>query len=51
MWLCRAECDARLLKLKFRDPPSALKPQATARASIRVDLPEPFSPIRKVTRG
>jgi len=36
-------------KLKLREPPSALKPAATARASRRVDLPLPFSPTMKVT--
>ena len=40
---------ARVEKSKFRVPPSALKPQATATASSRVDLPVPFSPTRKVT--
>jgi hypothetical protein len=38
-------------KWKSRLPPSALKPTATAMASIRVDLPLPFSPTRKVTCG
>ena len=48
---CSGECDARVAKLKLRLPPSALKPQASASASIRVDLPDPFSPTRKVTLG
>lgn len=30
------------------DPPSAPSPNATARASTRVDLPEPFSPTSTV---
>jgi hypothetical protein len=37
--------------LKFREPPSALNPQATAMASNRVDFPEPFSPTKNVTAG
>src|SRR4051794_33304673 len=45
------ECDGRGAKLKFRLPPSGFSPQATATASRRVDLPEPFSPTRKVTFG
>jgi len=35
--------------LKLREPPSVLNPQQRAKASINVDLPEPFSPIMKVT--
>jgi hypothetical protein len=38
-------------RLKLRLPPSGLSPQATAMASSWVDLPEPFSPMRKLTRG
>jgi hypothetical protein len=49
--LCSGECEARVTKLKLRLPPSGLRPQATAMASSRVDLPEPFSPMRKVTAG
>jgi hypothetical protein len=45
------EREGRVQKRKFFEPPSGLKPQATAIASSRVDLPQPFSPIRKVTRG
>jgi hypothetical protein len=36
-------------KEKSREPPSALKPYATAIASRIVDLPVPFSPTRNVT--
>lgn len=36
-------------KHKFFVLPSALKPAATAIASNRVDLPDPFSPTKKVT--
>src|SRR5690242_18363530 len=39
----RVECIAP------RDPPSAFSPCTPASASISVDLPEPFSPTRKVT--
>ena len=45
----RPEWVFRLAKRKLRDPPSGLKPQATAMASSRVDLPLPFSPTKKVT--
>jgi len=48
---CNPECDSRVAKRKLRLPPSALKPIATAIASSRVDLPEPFSPTKKVTCG
>src|SRR3569833_3435108 len=46
---CTTECEARVPNRKFFVPPSGLKHQATTRASIRVDLPLPFSPTRKVT--
>ena len=36
-------------KLKFLVPPSGLNPWEMARASIRVDFPDPFSPTKKVT--
>ncbi|GAA2861706.1 hypothetical protein GCM10010472_18770 [Pseudonocardia halophobica] len=42
---------ARVAKAKFREPPSALNPAATAMASTSVDLPDPFSPTRNVTPG
>src|ERR1051325_10494548 len=48
---CSSECDSRVPNLKFFEPPSALKPQATAMASSSVDLPEPFSPTKNVTAG
>jgi len=51
MCRCRLEWLSCVAKRWSFDPPSGLKPQATASASIRVDLPEPFSPTRKVTRG
>jgi len=37
--------------VKCLDPPSGLSPKATAIASIKVDLPDPFSPTKKVTLG
>ena len=40
-----------MAKLKLRLPPSGFSPHPTAMASRRVDFPEPFSPIRKVTFG
>jgi hypothetical protein len=51
MYLCSSECDGRVEKWKFFEPPSALKPHATAIASRRVDLPVPFSPMMNVTLG
>ena len=51
MWRCRTEWLSCVAKRWSRDPPSGLKPQAMASASISVDLPEPFSPTMKVTRG
>src|SRR5688572_12325862 len=50
-WSQSGECEARVAKLKLRLPPSALRPAATAIASISVDLPLPFSPTRNVTFG
>src|SRR5687767_7846065 len=47
----RSDSELRVLNLKFLLPPSALKPVATAIASMRVDLPDPFSPTKNVTRG
>ena len=35
--------------LKFCVPPSAGRPSDTANASIKVDLPTPFSPTKNVT--
>ena len=49
MHRCRLECVSRVEKEKFLEPPSGLKPQATATASSRVDFPVPFSPTRKAT--
>lgn len=40
---------ARVANRKFWDPPSGLNPAATAIASMRVDLPVPFSPTKNVT--
>ena len=48
---CRPDSEARVLKLKFALPPSALNPAATAIASTSVELPLPFSPTKKVTFG
>ena len=50
-WSC--ECDERVreAELCMRPPPSGLSFMATAIASTSVDLPLPFSPTRKVTRG
>ena len=39
------------MKLKFRLPPSGFKPHSIAIASSSVDLPDPFSPTKKVTFG
>ena len=36
-------------KRKFFEPPSGLNPASTAIASISVDFPDPFSPMRNVT--
>ena len=49
--LASSECDARVSKAKFEEPPSGFMPAATAIASSSVDLPLPFSPIRYVTLG
>ena len=38
-------------KLKFLLPPSGFRPRPMAMASIRVDFPDPFSPMRNVTFG
>ena len=46
---CRSLCVANVSKRRLRLPPSALKPAATASASISVDLPEPLSPTSTVT--
>ncbi len=43
---CSVDSDRRVEKLKFRLPPSALKPAATAMPSMRVDFPLPFSPMK-----
>jgi hypothetical protein len=48
---CRLECDVRVSNRKYSVLPTALKPHATAMASSKVDLPEPFSPTKKVNRG
>ncbi len=45
------EWDARVENRKDRDPPSGLKPAATATASTSVDFPDPFSPTRNVVPG
>lgn len=45
----KPEWVSRLENRKFREPPSGLKPQATAMASSSVDFPLPFSPTKKVT--
>ena len=39
----------RVACIECVDPPSGLSPNAIATASTRVDLPDPFSPTRKVT--
>lgn len=41
----------RVEKPNDLDPPSALRPAATAMPSTSVDLPDPFSPTRNVTPG
>jgi len=46
--VCNSDSERRVAKLKFWLPPSALKRAATAMASIRVDLPLPFSPTKKL---
>ncbi|MDX6566354.1 MAG: hypothetical protein QOE10_2016 [Gaiellales bacterium] len=46
-----SECEARDSKRRWLLPPSGLSPAATAIASISVDLPAAFAPVRKVTRG
>jgi len=48
---CNSECEPRVPKRKFFVPPSGLKPRETAMASSSVDLPDPFSPTKKVTFG
>jgi hypothetical protein len=40
-----------VLNRKLTEPPSGLKPAATAIASISVDLPVPLSPVTNVTAG
>ena len=48
-YLQRLECVALVENSKFSVPPSGLIPSDAARASIKVDLPMPFSPTKKVT--
>ena len=40
-----------MLWVKFRLPPSGFSPYDTAIASINVDFPVPFSPMKNVTFG
>lgn len=49
--MCRSDSERRVENLKFLLPPSALKPAATAIASISVDSPDPFWPTKKVAFG
>ena len=46
---CRPLSDGRVANIMLRLPPSGLKPHDDAIASSSVDLPDPFSPTRKVT--
>ncbi len=45
----KLECVSLVLKVKFWLPPSGFSLSPTAIASITVDLPTPFFPIKNVT--